>query len=106
MNEAQLNPALAAAQNYERNVVTYTTGPFAAILLEYADPQPGERVVDIACGTGIVARLTAPRVGETGAVVGVDVNPHMIDVGRSLPAPSGAAVCTRMTVFSWPIRRL
>jgi hypothetical protein len=50
MNEAQINPALAAAQNYERNVVTYTTGPFASILLEHANPQPGERVVDIACG--------------------------------------------------------
>lgn len=92
MNEAQVNPALTAAENYERNVVTYTTGPFASILLEHANPQSGERVVDIACGTGIVARLAAPRVGETGTVVGVDVNPHMIDVGRSLPAPYGATI--------------
>lgn len=92
MNSAQINPALAAAQNYESNVVRYTTGPFASILLDHANPQPGERVVDIACGTGIVARLTAPRVGETGVVVGVDINPNMIDVGRSLPAPSGATI--------------
>lgn len=92
MSETQTNPALAAAENYEKNVATYTTGPFAAILLEHANPQPGEHVIDIACGTGVVARYTAPRVGETGAVVGVDINPHMIAVARSLPAPTGATI--------------
>ena len=69
ISETQINPALAAAENYEKNVVTYTTGPFAAILLEHANPRPGEHVIDIACGTGVVARYTAPRVGETGAAV-------------------------------------
>ena len=68
MGETQSNPALFAAENYEKRVVTYTTGPFTAILLEHANPQPGERVVDIACGTGVVARQTAPRVGATGTV--------------------------------------
>lgn len=92
MSETQIDPALVVAENYEKNVVTYTTGPFAAILLEYANPQPGEHVIDIACGTGTVARQAAPRVGETGAVVGVDINPHMIAVARSLPAPIGAAI--------------
>lgn len=84
MSQSQVDPALAAAENYERNVVTYSTGPFASILLEHANPQPGEHVIDIACGTGVVARQTAPRVGETGAVVGVDVNPHMIAVASNL----------------------
>lgn len=56
MNETQSNPALAAAENYEKNVVTYTTGPFATFLIEQANPQPGERAVDVACGTGVVAR--------------------------------------------------
>lgn len=92
MSETQINPALAAAENYEKNVVTYTTGPFAAILLEHANPQPGDHVIDIACGTGTVARQVAPRVGEMGAVVGVDSNPHMIAVARSLPTPVGAVV--------------
>lgn len=92
MSETQSNPALAAAESYEKNVVTYTTSPFAAILLEHADPRPGERVVDVACGTGIVARQTAPRVGAGGTVVAVDTNPAMLSVGRSLPAPEGAAI--------------
>jgi ubiquinone/menaquinone biosynthesis C-methylase UbiE len=42
-----------------------------------------DRVVDIACGTGIVARIAAVRVGPTGAVVGVDLNPGMLSVARS-----------------------
>jgi SAM-dependent methyltransferase len=92
MSETQIDPALLAAENYKKNVVTYTTGPFASILLEHADPQPGEQVVDIACGTGIVARLVAPHAGKTGAVVGVDINPHMIAVARSMTAPAGATI--------------
>lgn len=54
--------------------------------------QPGERVVDGACGTGVVSRLAAERVGATGSVVGVDVNPAMLGVARSAPAPPGASI--------------
>lgn len=95
MNELQSNlpdHALAAAENYEKRVVTYTTGPFAVILLEHANPQPGERVVDIACGTGIVARQTAPHVGATGTIVGIDINPAMLAIARSLPVPEGGTI--------------
>lgn len=92
MGETQSNPALFAAENYEKRVVTYTTGPFTAILLEHANPQPGERVVDIACGTGVVARQAAPRVGRTGDIIGVDINPAMLAVARSLPVQEGASI--------------
>jgi len=95
MSEAQgkpADPALTAAENYEKRVVTYTTGPFTAILLEHANPQPGERVVDIACGTGVVARQAAPRVGRTGDIIGVDINPAMLAVARSLPVQEGASI--------------
>lgn len=92
MSETQPDPALAAAENYEKNVVTYTTGPFAAILIEHANPQPGERVLDVACGTGVVARGAAPRVGAAGVVAAVDLNPAMLTVARSLPAPEGALI--------------
>jgi ubiquinone/menaquinone biosynthesis C-methylase UbiE len=92
MSEIQSSPALIAAENYEKNVVTYTTGPFATFLIEQAKPQPGERALDVACGTGIVARKTAPRLGGTGTVVGVDINPAMIAFARSLPAPEGASI--------------
>lgn len=104
MSEAQGNPALVAAENYEKNVVTYTTSPFATILLEHANPQPGEHILDVACGTGVVARQTAPRVGATGTVVGVDINPAMLTVARSLPAPEGAFIDWREgNVLSLPL---
>jgi len=95
MSETQFNPAdpaLVAAENYEKRVVAYTTGPFAAILLEHANPQPGERVVDIACGTGIVARQAAQRLGANGTIVGVDINPAMLAVAQALPIPEGATI--------------
>jgi ubiquinone/menaquinone biosynthesis C-methylase UbiE len=92
MSTTQTNLALVAAENYEKAYVTHTMAPFAAILLEQAHPQPGEHVVDVACGTGAAARQAAPRVGATGAVVPVDMNTAMLTVGRSLPAPDGASI--------------
>ncbi|MBI5878154.1 MAG: methyltransferase domain-containing protein [Chloroflexi bacterium] len=77
MTQPQPNPALAAAENYEKNLVTYQMGSWATLLLEIANPLPGERVLDVACGTGIVARRVAPRVGCAGIVVGVDIDPAM-----------------------------
>ena len=71
MSETQPNPAIVAAQKYESTLVKYTMRPFAALLLEEAQSRPGERVVDVACGTGVVARLAAPSVGAQGAVVEV-----------------------------------
>ncbi len=48
-------------------------------LVEIAKPQPGERVLDIATGTGLVAIPTARRIGEGGRVVGVDLSKGMLD---------------------------
>jgi ubiquinone/menaquinone biosynthesis C-methylase UbiE len=62
------------------------------IVLELAAPVEGERVLDLACGTGLVARAVAPLVGAGGTVVGVDVLPPMLAVARSLPAPAGASI--------------
>jgi ubiquinone/menaquinone biosynthesis C-methylase UbiE len=84
--------ALAAAENYQRKWVPYTFSPLAGLLLDHAAVRPGERVVDVGCGTGAVARLAAPRVGREGAVVAVDISAAMLAVGRSLPAPEGAVI--------------
>jgi ubiquinone/menaquinone biosynthesis C-methylase UbiE len=70
--------------------------PWARVLLEYATPQPGERVLDLACGTGNVARHVAPLVGATGKVVALDINPEMLAVARSHPAPAGAPIDWRV----------
>src|SRR5215213_7246492 len=72
----------SAAELYERYLVPAITALWAADLVERAAPQPGERVLDIACGTGIVARMAANRMG-VGQVVGLDLNPGMLAVARS-----------------------
>jgi len=69
--------------------------PWARSLLQRAGPQPGEDVLDLACGTGTVAQLVAPLVGTEGSVVGVDINPGMLAVAQGQPAPNGAAITWR-----------
>jgi ubiquinone/menaquinone biosynthesis C-methylase UbiE len=70
------------AENYERYLVPAIFEPWAHDLLDLAAPKLGERVLDVACGTGIVARIAAEQVGPLGAVVGVDSNPDMLVVAR------------------------
>jgi ubiquinone/menaquinone biosynthesis C-methylase UbiE len=67
------------------------TAMWAADLVERAALAPGERVLDLACGTGVVARAAAEEVGKSGAVAGLDLNPGMLAVARSLPS-AGAPI--------------
>lgn len=71
------------AANYERFFVPLIGAPLAEDLIDAAQLRRGERVLDVACGTGVVARLAAERVGERGAVAGADVHPAMLAVARS-----------------------
>ena len=80
-----------AAENYERYFVPTIGMPFATALLDAAGLHRGERVLDVACGTGVVTRLVAELVGPNGAVAGLDINPAMLAVGRSVRS-SGAAI--------------
>ena len=72
----------SAPELYERYLVPAIARLWAADLVERAAPKPGERVLDIACGTGIVARFAAATIG-TGHVVGLDINEGMLAVARS-----------------------
>lgn len=74
-----------AAVAYERYLVPGVFRPSAEALLDVAPPNPEDRVLDVGCGTGIVALLAAERVGPAGALSAVDVNPGMLEVARSLP---------------------
>lgn len=69
--------------NYERFFVPTISEPVANDLIRLAALQPGERLLDAACGTGIVARLAAQQIGSNGVVVGIDINPGMLEVARS-----------------------
>ena len=73
-----------AAEAYERALVPAVFAAWAPLVVALADPRPGERVLDVACGTGVVARLVAQQVGRTGHVTGLDLNPGMLAVGASI----------------------
>jgi ubiquinone/menaquinone biosynthesis C-methylase UbiE len=78
----------SAAEQYEQYPARYLLDPWAPGLVALAHLQLGECALDVACGTGLVARLAASAVGPTGRVTGVDLNPGMSAVARSLPPPS------------------
>ena len=77
----------SAAELYQRYLVPAIASLWAADLIDRAAPRPGERVLDVACGTGVVSRLAAERMGS-GRVVGLDINAEMLAVARSLNSPS------------------
>jgi len=70
------------AEAYEQLLVPALFEQWADRLADAAEIQPGERVLDVACGTGTLTRTVASRVGESGAVSGVDINPGMLAVAR------------------------
>src|SRR5262249_52242956 len=92
MSQAPFQLAGNAAEIYQRYLVPAVHAPWSPVLLAQAALQPGERVLDVACGTGVATRLAAQHVGATGRVVGLDLNPSMLAVARALPVLPGAAI--------------
>ena len=74
------------AEAYERHFVPAFFAQWAPQLVEAAGIRAGQRVLDVACGTGIVARTAAPRVGTAGSV---DWSRHQR--GHALGRPAGLA---------------
>lgn len=88
MSQQRFDPSdISTAESYERQLVPAIFERFATPLIEAVALQPGERVLDIACGTGAAARAAARAVGSEGKVVGLDGDPNMLVVARRLPSP-------------------
>jgi SAM-dependent methyltransferase len=77
-------------ESYERYQVPSVFAPLARLLLRHVPPRPGQRMLDVACGTGIVARLAAPILGPEGSVLGIDLNAGMLEIARRESPSSGA----------------
>jgi len=60
--------------------------PAQSLMLDMAALQPGDRVLDVACGTGLVSFRIINAVGEKGAVVGTDISGEMVEAARRLAA--------------------
>lgn len=73
---------------YERLLVPLVFKPWGERLIQVAELQAGESVLDLACATGIVARLAAPHIGAAGAVTGLDLLPGMLGEARQHADPT------------------
>ncbi len=79
------------AELYEKHFVPAIGLPFATPVVDAANLEVGEQVLDVACGTGVAARLAAERVGPSGAVTGIDGHPQMLEVARQTVPHSGSS---------------
>jgi SAM-dependent methyltransferase len=112
--------SVRAAEFYESRFVPAIFAEWAPLLVDAAEVRPGQRVLDAACGSGVVARAVADRLGTNGTVVGVDLNEGMLTVARrlrpdlewrqadvvDLPDPDGTfdAVLCQMALMFFPDR--
>lgn len=74
---------LSFAELYERHLAGPLFKPWAELILDEIEVAPGDRVLDIACGTGIVARIARKRLGQDACVVGIDRSADMLAVART-----------------------
>jgi SAM-dependent methyltransferase len=82
--ESDSSPALEAARSYQDHLVPALMEEWAPRLADAAGVGPGHRVLDVACGTGVLTREVARRVGPGGRAVGLDLDPAMLGVAARL----------------------
>ena len=71
------------AEVYDRQFVPALFQYWTGIMTDNADIKPGQKVLDVACGTGVLACAAARQAGPDGQVVGLDPNPEMLSVARA-----------------------
>ena len=74
--------AASAAEVYEAFFLPALFDQWPATVLESAFVGEGDRVLDVGCGTGVLARSALQVVGEQGTVIGLDPNEGMLNVAR------------------------
>lgn len=84
MSGPTLQEQIDAANAYEALMVPALFGQWATKVADAAHIRPGQRVLDVACGTGVLGRELASRVGRAGIVAGLDPSPGMLEVAKQL----------------------
>lgn len=84
MNQAVFQEQIEAAEAYEQLHVPALFHQWTSRVLDAAGVVHGNRVLDVACGTGVLARAALARVGQGGEVVGLDAGPGMLAVAERL----------------------
>jgi len=84
MNNPSTDQQVAGARAYEALHVPALFKQWCPRVLDAASVAPGDRILDVACGTGILAREAAFRVGSTGSVAGVDPGAGMLAVAKEV----------------------
>jgi len=85
----------SSAEAYEAILVPEVFRPWAELMVREAGIRFGLRTLDVACGTGIVARCAARLSGADGESTGLDIDPAMIEVARAVSIQEGLAVTYR-----------
>ena len=72
------------APRYHRRWASTDSGPFQSTkkLVELLDVKSGSRILDVACGTGVVTRRLSQSVGRTGCVVGADTSISALHIAK------------------------
>ena len=82
--QASLPESKSPAEIYEQHMVPAIFAAWVPALVELLSLQRGHHVLDVACGTGLVARHVTRQVGPEGRVVGLDVHPNMLAMARRM----------------------
>jgi len=89
-----------AAELYEKNNVPTMSRPAAEHILKHIDIGSTDQVLDLACGTDIMARLIATKYKMTGGITGLDFNDDMHRLARSLSSKAGFPIEWRQGIFA------
>lgn len=84
----------SVADGYRECLAPVIFRPWASRLVDLVGVEPGETVLDVASGTGVVARLAASRVGAGGRVIASDISPEMLEHVTTGLDPDAAPVQT------------